>query len=224
MKVEFVDLHRQYLSIKKEVDKTITGILNAASFVGGSEVKAFEDAFANYVGVKYCVGCANGTDSIEILLQALRIGRGDEVIVPAHSWISTAEAVSTVGATPVFVDTIPFRYTIDPTLIEEAITPKTKAIIPVHLYGIPAEMDEIMAIAERHQLFVLEDCAQAHGANYKGRRIGTFGHAASFSFYPGKNLGAYGDAGGMLTNDSTIAEKARMIGNHGKGWYPQKQG
>lgn len=216
MKVEFVDLHRQYLSIKEETDKAIAGIINSASFVGGEEVKSFEEAFASYVGVKYCIGCANGTDSIEILLQAMGIGRGDEVIVPSHSWISTAEAVSTVGAIPVFVDTIPLRYTIDPSRIEETITSKTKAIIPVHLGGLPAEMDEIMAIATKHRLFVLEDCAQAHGAVYKGKRVGSIGHAASFSFYPGKNLGAYGDAGGMVTNDPAIAEKARMIGNHGQ--------
>lgn len=216
MKVDFVDLSRQYLSIKNEVDQAIGQIIQETSFVGGAEVKAFEETFAAYVGVKHCIACANGTDSLEILLQAMGVGPGDEVIVPSHSWISTSEAVSTVGATPVFIDTLPLRYTIDPAKIEAAITSKTKAIIPVHLYGLPAEMDEIMAIANRHQLLVLEDCAQAHGAAYKGRRIGTFGHAASFSFYPGKNLGAYGDAGGMVTNDEELAEKARMIANHGQ--------
>lgn len=216
MKVEFVDLHRQYLSIKEGIDQAISSVIQNTSFVGGAEVKAFEENFARFVGVKHCIGCANGTDAIEILLQAMGIGAGDEVIVPSHSWISTAEAVSTLGATPVFVDTIPYRYTMDPSRIEEAITPRTKAIIPVHLYGLPAEMDEICAIAEKHHLLLLEDCAQAHGATYKGKSVGSFGHASSFSFYPGKNLGAYGDAGGMLTNDEEIAEKARMISNHGQ--------
>lgn len=216
MKVEFVDLKRQYLSLKNEIDGAIGKIIQETSFIGGAEVKEFEKAFARYVGVQHCIACANGTDSLEILLQAMGVGPGDEVIVPSHSWISTSEAVSTVGAKPVFVDTIPLRYTIDPEKIEGVVTPHTKAIIPVHLYGLPAEMDEIMTIAKKHQLFVLEDCAQAHGAEYKGKKIGTFGHAASFSFYPGKNLGAYGDAGGMLTNDGNIAEKARMIANHGQ--------
>lgn len=216
MKVEFVDLHRQYLSIRKDIDQAIARVLRNSSFVGGAEVSTFEEAFAAYVGLKHCIGCANGTDAIEILLQAMGIGAGDEVIVPAHSWISTAEAVSFIGATPVFADTLPLKYTIDPARIEEAITPRTKAIIPVHLYGLPAEMDEICAIAQKHNLLILEDCAQAHGALYKGKQIGTFGQAASFSFYPGKNLGAYGDAGGMLTNDDALAEKARMIANHGQ--------
>ena len=216
MKVEFVDLSRQYHSIKKEVDEAISNVISETSFVGGPQVKAFEEAFASFVGVKHCIACANGTDSLEILLQAMKVGPGDEVIVPSHSWISTSEAVSTVGAIPVFVDTLPLRYTIDPAKIEAAITPKTKAIIPVHLYGLAAEMDEIMDIARKHKLLVLEDCAQAHGATYKGRITGTFGNAASFSFYPGKNLGAYGDAGGMVTNEDNIAEKARMIANHGQ--------
>lgn len=216
MNVQFVDLHRQYLSLKEEMDKAIFGVIERTSFVGGPEVKAFEEAFAAYIGVARCAGCANGTDAIEILLQAMGIGAGDEVIVPAHSWISTAEAVSTVGARPVFVDTLPLRYTIDPAKIEAAITEQTRAIIPVHLCGIPAEMDEIMAIAKKHNLKILEDCAQAHGALYKGRKIGSFGDAASFSFYPGKNLGAYGDAGGMLSNNKELIDKARMIANHGQ--------
>lgn len=216
MNVPFVDLHRQYLSLKDEMDKAIFGVIERTSFIGGPEVKAFEEAFAAYVGVEHCAACANGTDAIEILLQAMGLGHGDEVIVPAHSWISTAEAVSTVGAKPVFVDTIPLRYTIDPAKIEAAISDKTKAIIPVHLCGIPAEMDEIMRIAKKYNLLVLEDCAQAHGAVYKGQNIGSIGDAASFSFYPGKNLGAYGDAGGMLSNNKQLIDKARMIANHGQ--------
>lgn len=216
MNVAFVDLHKQYLSLKDEMDKAIFEVIQRTSFIGGAEVKSFEEAFAHHVGVKHCIGCANGTDAIEILLQAMGIDRGDEVIIPAHSWISTAEAVSTVGAIPVFVDTLPLRYTIDPAKIKAAITPNTKAIIPVHLCGLPAEMDEICDIARKHNLLVLEDCAQAHGAIYKGRKIGTFGDAASFSFYPGKNLGAYGDAGAMLSKHEEIAQTARMISNHGQ--------
>lgn len=216
MKVEFVDLNRQYQSIKKTVDKVVSSILEQASFIGGAEVQSFEEAFAQYIGTQHCISCANGTDAIEILLQAMGIKKGDEVIVPSHSWISTAEAVVTVGARPVFVDTVPFRYTIDPVKIENAITPQTKAIIPVHLYGCPAEMDEICAIAKKHHLLILEDCAQSHGALYKGQKTGTLGHAASFSFYPTKNLGAYGDAGAMLTDDPALAEKIKMIKNYGQ--------
>ena len=160
--------------------------------------------------------CANGTDSIEILLKALDIGKGDEVIVPAISWISTSEAVSSVGGKPVFVDIDPDYYTIDLNKIEKVITNKTKAIIPVHLYGQPVDMIKLMAMQKRHNLKVIEDCAQAHGAEFKRKKIGSFGDCASFSFYPGKNLGAYGDAGAMLTNDIKIAEKARMIANHGQ--------
>src|ERR1019366_6716052 len=182
----------------------------------GKYAKIFEEEFAAYLGVKCCIGCGNGTDALEILLKALGIGPGDEVIVPAHTWISTAESVTTAGATPVFVDTTPALYTINAALIERHITDRTKAIIPVHLYGHPAEMDTIMAIANSHGLKVLEDCAQAHGATYKGRKVGTIGHAAAFSFFPGKNLGAYGDAGGMVTNDESVAQVARMIANHGR--------
>ncbi|MCS6988174.1 MAG: DegT/DnrJ/EryC1/StrS family aminotransferase [Chloroherpetonaceae bacterium] len=216
MTVPFVDLKAQYLTIRREIDDAIAKVISETAFISGKYAKIFEDEFAAYLGVKHCVSCANGTDSIEILLQAMGIGRGDEVLVPANTWISTAEAVTTVGATPVFVDNHPETYTIDIGKIEEKITPRTKAIIPVHLYGLPAEMDEIMAIARKHNLKVLEDCAQAHGATYKGRKAGTMGDCASFSFYPGKNLGAYGDAGGMVTNDDDIAQKARMIANHGQ--------
>ncbi len=216
MSVPFVDLHAQYLSIKSEVDGAIQDCLNTSSFIGGSKVKKFEEEFASYVGSKFCVSCGNGTDSIEILLKAMGIGPGDEVIVPAMTWISTSEAVSSVGANPVFVDIHPDYYTIDVTKIESKITSKTKAIIPVHLYGLPCEMDEILSLARKYKLTVLEDCAQAHGAVYKGKKVGTMGNAASFSFYPGKNLGAYGDAGAMVTNDEGLAETAGMITNHGQ--------
>lgn len=216
MQIEFVDLKKQYLNIKKEIDNAIQEVILNSSYIGGKPVSDFENNFASYIGTRHCISCANGTDSIEIILTALGIGKGDEVIVPAHSWISTSEAVSAIGATPVFVDTLPLKYTIDPSKIEASITSHTRAIMPVHLCGLPAEMDEIMAIAKKYQLAVIEDCAQAHGAEYKGKKTGTFGIAASFSFYPGKNLGAYGDAGGIVTNDNALAEKARMIANHGQ--------
>lgn len=216
MTIPFVDLHAQYLTIKAEVDAAIAAVISDTAFVGGKYVKEFEAQFAAYIGITHCIGCANGTDAIEILLEAMDIGAGDEVIVPAHTWISTAEAVTRVGAKVVFVDTHPTLYTIDVTKIEAKITSQTRAIIPVHLYGLPAEMDEILAIANRYDLKVLEDCAQAHASQYKGKNIGTFGHAASFSFFPGKNLGAYGDAGAMVTNDETIATRARTIANHGR--------
>ncbi|MEM7659771.1 MAG: DegT/DnrJ/EryC1/StrS family aminotransferase [Bacteroidota bacterium] len=216
MKVPFVDLHAQYKRMQAEIDAAIADVLQRTAFIGGGTVKAWEAAFGEWLGRDHVIACGNGTDSLEILLAAFGIGPGDEVIVPAHSWISTAECVNMVGATPIFVDTIDGLYTIDPALIEAKITPATKAIIPVHLCGLPAEMDPIMALAEQHKLVVIEDCAQAHGARYKGKKVGTIGHAASFSFYPGKNLGAYGDAGSMATNDKAIALRARKIANHGQ--------
>lgn len=215
-KVPFVDLYAQYLTIKPHIDEAIESTIRSSSYIGGKPVAAFEKAFSEFIGVPHVIGCANGTDSIEILLQAFGIGKDDEVVVPAISWISTAEAVSSVGAKPVFVDIEDEYYTIDVSLIEKAITPRTKAIIPVHLYGHPADMPTIMSVAAKHNLIVIEDCAQAHGAQIEGKMIGTFGHAASFSFYPGKNLGAYGDAGAMATADPAVAEKARMIANHGQ--------
>jgi dTDP-4-amino-4,6-dideoxygalactose transaminase len=216
MSIPFVDLKAQYHSIKTEIDQAIAEVLENANFIGGSIVSDFEKDFAEYIGVEHCIACANGTDSMEIILKAMGIGAGDEVIVPANSWISTAEVVNNVGAEPIFADVLEEEYTINPSLIEGLITNKTKAIIPVHLYGLPARMHEILAIAKKHNLKVIEDCAQAHGAEIGGQKVGSFGDAASFSFYPGKNLGAYGDAGGMVTNDSDLAAKLRMIGNHGQ--------
>lgn len=216
MKVPFVDLKAQYRSIKNDIDLAIAGCIENTSFIGGSKVTEFEDAFAAFIGSAYCIGCANGTDAIELALQAAGVGAGDEVIVPAYSWISTSEAVTTVGATPVFVEVHPDYYTIDTFLIKEKITQRTKAIIPVHFYGLPAKMDDIMVIANQYDLIVIEDCAQAHGASYNGQKVGTFGQLATFSFYPGKNLGAYGDAGAVVTNDQQLARKVRMIGNHGQ--------
>jgi len=213
--IPFVDLKAQYLSIKEEIDKAIQDVIDQTAFIGGAAIKQFEVAFAEYVGTKHCIACGNGTDSIEILLKAMNIGTGDEVIVPANSWISTSEAVSAIGATPVFVDVDEF-YSINISLAEKKITTKTKAIIPVHLYGHPADMPGVMKLAEKYNLKVIEDCAQSHGAEINGRRTGTWGHAASFSFYPGKNLGAYGDAGAMATNDDELGAICRQIANHGQ--------
>ena len=216
MSVPFVDLKAQYLSIKPEIDEAIQRVLDQTTFIGGEEVKRFEEEFATYAGITHCIACANGTDAIELALKALGIGPGDEVIVPALTWISTAGAVVNVGAEPVFVDVLLDQRTINPDQIADNINSKTKAIIPVHSYGLPARMPEIMAVANQHGLKVIEDCAQAHGASIDGKKIGTFGDIATFSFYPGKNLGAYGDAGAMLTNDFQLAENMRRLANHGQ--------
>jgi len=216
MKIPFVDLHAQYLSIKESIDGAIEKTITGSAYIGGNAVNDFETAFAHFLNISNVIACGNGTDSIEIILKALKIGSGDEVIVPANSWISTSEAVSNVGATPVFVDIEPNYFTIDTRLVPAAITPHTRAIIPVHLYGHPADMITLNEIAKAHNLKVIEDCAQAHGATINGQMVGTFGDAASFSFYPGKNLGAYGDAGCMATNDAALAGTCRMIANHGQ--------
>lgn len=216
MKVPFVDLKAQYHSLKNEFDAAILDVVGNTAFVAGRYAAAFEASFAEYIGVENCIAVANGTDALEIALAAIGIGPGDEVIVPANTFFATAEAVANVGATAVFVDCEPNFYNIDVEKIEEKITPRTKAIIPVHLYGLPAEMDGVMAIAKKHGLKVFEDCAQSHGADYKGKRTGTFGDVATFSFYPGKNLGAYGDAGAIVTNDADASTRARLIANHGQ--------
>lgn len=213
--VPFVDLHAQYLSIKSEIDAAIEDVIKTSAFIRGPYVQKFEDMFAAMMERDYCVSCANGTDSLYIAMYALGVKPGDEVIVPAHSWISTSETVTQAGGKVVFCDTDSDTYTIDPKQIEEKITNRTVGIIPVHLYGQPADMDAIMAIARKHNLWVLEDCAQAHLARYKGKLVGTFGNAASFSFYPGKNLGAMGDAGAVVTNDQSLAEKMAMYCRHG---------
>jgi dTDP-4-amino-4,6-dideoxygalactose transaminase len=204
------------LSLKEEFDQAILQVVSETAFVSGKYAKAFEESFAAYLGVKHCVAVANGTDALEIGLRAIGVGAGDEVIVPANTFFATAEAVSNIGAKPVFVDIDEKFYNLAPSKIEEKITRKTKAIIPVHLYGLPAEMDEIMDIARRYNLKVLEDCAQAHGATYKGKTAGTFGDVATFSFYPSKNLGAFGDAGALVTNSDEVMTKARLIANHGQ--------
>ena len=216
MHIPFVDLKSQYLSLKQEFDEAILRVVSETAFISGKYARAFEESFAEYLEVKHCIACGNGTDALEIGLKAIGIGAGDEVLVPANTFFATAEAVGNVGAKPVFVDIDPKTYNLDPAKIEEKITPLTKAIIPVHLYGLPAEMDEIMQIARKHGLKVLEDCAQAHGATYKGKKIGSFGDVATFSFYPSKNLGAFGDAGAIVTKTDETAEKARLIANHGQ--------
>ena len=212
--IPLVDLHAQYLTIKESIDAAMRRVVESSTFIGGACVREFEQAYAADYGMAHCVSVANGTDAIYIALRMLGVGAGHEVITSAHSWIATSETISQCGAQPVFVDVDEY-YTIDPELIEAAITPRTRAIIPVHLYGQPADMTRIMSIAARHDLLVIEDCAQAHYASWCGRRVGTFGAAATFSFYPGKNLGAYGDAGAILTNDASLAERMRMYANHG---------
>lgn len=214
-KVPFVDLHAQYLTIKDEIDDVIGDVIRDSSFIRGPYVDKFEADFAKMMERKYCVSCANGTDSLYIAMKALGVQPGDEVIAPAHSWISTTETITQAGGKVVFCDTDKDTFTIDPKCIEEKITSRTVGIIPVHLYGQPADMDPIMALAKKNGLWVLEDCAQAHLARYKGKLVGTFGHVASFSFYPGKNLGAMGDAGAVLTNDEHLATKMAMFSRHG---------
>jgi dTDP-4-amino-4,6-dideoxygalactose transaminase len=215
MQIPFVDLHAQYLSIKAEIDEAIATVIRESSFIRGPHVDAFESAFATVHDMPHCISCANGTDSLYIAMHALGVKPGDEVIVPAHSWISTSETVTQTGATVVFCDTDPKTHTLNPDHLERLKTSRTVGIIPVHLYGHPADMDPIMAFATKHKLWVLEDCAQAHLARYKGRLIGTFGTAASFSFYPGKNLGAMGDAGALLTRDPQLALRMAMFARHG---------
>ena len=216
MMIPFVDLNAQYISIKSEIDNAIKECIVETNFIKGKAVSIFERSFAEYLGVECCVGCGNGTDALEIILASLNIGAGDEVLVPSLTWISTAEAVTNVGAEPVFVDIDPQTYTIDYTKIVEKLTKKTKAIIPVHLYGCPADMNEIKKIAEKYGLLIIEDCAQAHGAEYYGRKIGSFGIAAAFSFFPSKNLGAFGDGGAIVTNNRELGDVVRKISNHGQ--------
>lgn len=218
MKVPFVS----FLPMERELDADLRGafdrVFTRSWYIEGVEDEAFEKAFAEYVGTNYCVGVGNGLDALMLSLQALGIGEGDEVIVPSNTYIATALAVTYVGATPVFVEPKIETFNIDPDLIEAAVTQKTKAIMPVHLYGQACDMDPIMEVARKYGLKVVEDCAQAHGATYKGQKVGTFGDAAGFSFYPGKNLGALGDAGAVVTNDKELANKVRALGNYGSDY------
>ena len=216
MNIPFVDLRSQYLAIKGDIDQALQSVIEKTDFIGGPFVKKFEEEFASYCDARNCVGVGNGTDALFIVLKSLGIGPGDDVITVANSFVATSEAITSAGARVVFVDIDPRTYNIDVGKIEEKITPRTKAIIPVHLYGQPADMDPILDLAGRYGIKVIEDAAQAHGAEYKGRRIGSIGDAACFSFYPGKNLGAYGDAGAVVTNDDILAQKVRMYANHGR--------
>ena len=215
MKVPFVDLHAQYLSIKPEIDAAIAEVIAQSAFIRGPFVDRFEQQWADAVGVKHCVSCANGTDAIYIALRGLGVKPGDEVITTAHSWIASSEVITQAGGRVVFCDTDVDTFTIDPARLEERITSRTVGIIPVHLYGQPADMEAIMRIARKHNLWVIEDCAQAHLAKFNGQTVGTFGNAATFSFYPGKNLGAYGDAGAVITNDSALANWMATYARHG---------
>lgn len=214
-KIPFVDLYAQYQTIREEIDSVISDVIHKSLFVRGPYVEKFEIMFAEMMERNYCISCANGTDALYIAMTALGLKPGDEVIAPAHTWISTAETITQAGGTVVFCDTDKDTYTIDPEDIEAKLTPNTVGIIPVHLYGQPADMDAVMAIAKKHNLWVLEDCAQAHLARYRGQLVGTFGDVASFSFYPGKNLGAMGDAGAIVTNDQALAERMTMFARHG---------
>ena len=213
-RIPFVDLHAQYLAHKAEFDAALQRVIERSAYIGGEYVRRFETEFAAACGAKHCVAVGNGTDAIYVVLTMLGVGRGDEVITTASSWISTSETISQAGATPVFVDVDEYG-NIDPALIERAVTPRTRAVIPVHLYGQAARMTEIAAICARNGLLLVEDCAQAHLARFAGRPVGTFGRAATFSFYPGKNLGAYGDAGAIITDDEEFAKRCRMYANHG---------
>jgi len=214
MNVPFVDLKTQYNSLKNEIDTAIQSVIERTAFIKGEELKEFEENYAKKYKVKNCIAVANGTDAIYIALKMMGIKKGDEVITVANSWISTAETISQTGATPVFIDIDEYS-TIDISKIEEKITSKTKAIIPVHIYGQPADMKMIKQITDKHNLYLIEDCAQSHFAEFEGQTVGTFGDVATFSFYPGKNLGAYGDAGAIITNNDELASKMRMFANHG---------
>ena len=218
MKIPFVTFKPLEAELDSDIRAAFERVYTRSWYVEGEEDEAFEKAFADFCGTKYCVGVGNGLDSLMLALKGLGIGEGDEVIVPSNTFIATALAASYTGAKVVFVEPDIRTFDIDPSLIEQAITPRTKAIMPVHLYGQPCDMDPIMDIAKKHNLYVIEDCAQAHGATYKGQRVGSFGTAAGFSFYPGKNLGALGDAGASVTNDKVLADKIRALGNYGSDY------
>ena len=218
MKIPFVSFKPMERELDKELREAFNRVFERSWYIEGKEDEEFEKTFAKYCDSKYCVGAGNGLDALMLALKALDIKQGDEVIVPSNTYIATALAVTYVGATPVFVEPDIRTFNIDPNNIERVISEKTKAIMPVHLYGQPCDMDPIMEIAIKHNLYVIEDCAQAHGATYKGKVIGSFGNAAGFSFYPGKNLGALGDAGATVTNDEELAKKVRALGNYGSDY------
>lgn len=218
MNIPFVTFKNLEKELDTEIRQAFERVYKSSWYIGGKENEAFEKEYADYYKINYCVGCGNGLDALTLSLKAIGVGVGDEVIVPANSFIATALAVSVIGAKPVFVDCDFATNNIDANLIKNVITIKTKAIIPVHLYGYPADMDEIMSIAKENNLFVVEDCAQAHGARYKGKFVGTFGDIAAFSFYPGKNIGAFGDAGAIITDSEELATKVRILGNYGSDY------
>ncbi len=213
--VPFLDLKAVYAELKDEIDTAIARVAASGWYIGGPEVERFEGAYAEYCGAAHCVGVANGLDALHLALRAMDIGPGDEVIVSTNTFIATWLAVSMVGATPVPVEPDPDTHNLDPALIEAAITPRTRALMPTHLYGQPADLDPMLDLARKHGLRVIEDAAQAHGARYKGQRIGAHGDAVTWSFYPGKNLGAMGDGGAVTTNDPQIADRIRTLGNYG---------
>ncbi|HCS13585.1 MAG TPA: erythromycin biosynthesis sensory transduction protein eryC1, partial [Zetaproteobacteria bacterium] len=213
--IPFLDLKAPYLELKHELDEAVARVVSSGWFIGGPEVELFEADYATYCGATHAVGVANGLDALHLALRAMDVGPGDEVIVPSNTYIATWLAVSQCGATPVPVEPDARTYNIDPALIEAAITPATRVILPVHLYGQPADMDPILAIARKHGLKVLEDGAQAHGALYKGKRLGAYGDAVAWSFYPGKNLGAMGDGGAVTTNDAQLADRIQVLRNYG---------
>ena len=218
MTIPFVSFLPMEKELNNEIRSAFDRVFTSSWYIEGNEDAAFEKAFAEYCGTDHCVGCGNGLDALMLSLKALGIGEGDEVIVPSNTYIATALAVTYVGAAPMFVEPDISTFLIDPSLIEEKITANTKAIMPVHLYGQACDMDAIMSIARKHDLYVVEDCAQAHGAAYKGRKVGSFGDAAGFSFYPGKNLGALGDAGAAVTNNKELADRIRALGNYGSDY------
>lgn len=218
MTVPFATFAPMHDELREQLDQAYNNVMNSNYFIQGKECTAFEEEFAAYCDAKYCIGVANGLDALLLVLKAMEIGEGDEVIVPSNTYIATALAVSYTGAKPVFVEPTLESYNIDPSRIEEAINEKTKAIMPVHLQGRPADMDPIMELAKKYNLKVIEDVAQAHGVLYKGKKVGTFGDAAGFSFYPGKNLGALGDGGAVVTNNKELADKVRAIGNYGSDY------
>ena len=215
MNIPFLDLKAQYQQIKGEVNPAIQDVLDNTAFVMGKRVFDFEEVFSKHHNVKHCIATSSGTDSNHLVLWALGIGPGDEIIIPANTFIATAWGATLCGATPVFADCHPERYNIDPAKVEAVITPRTKAIVAVHLYGQPADMDPLKKIAEKHNIYLVEDAAQAHNAEYKGQKVGALSVAASFSFYPGKNLGAYGEGGAVTTNNDELAQKCRMLRDHG---------
>ncbi|MHB8910390.1 MAG: DegT/DnrJ/EryC1/StrS family aminotransferase [Syntrophales bacterium] len=224
--VPFLDLNALYLEVKEEMDAAYHRVMESGWYILGEEVEAFEKEFARYCNVKDCIGVGNGLEALHLIIRAMDIGPGDQVIVPANTYIATWLAVSYAGATPIPVEPDEKTYNIDPARIESAITEKTRAILPVHLYGQPADMDPILEIAGRYNLKVIEDAAQAHGSRYKGKKVGGLGDAAGFSFYPGKNLGACGDGGAVTTNDNALAERVRVLRNYGSNikYYNQVKG